>query len=138
MSDSPCVFCRIVAREIPAATVYEDEQVIVFLDTAPLFPGHCLVCPKVHRDTMLDLEPALLSAVFTVAQRVAKALEDSIDAKGSFVCVNNRISQSVPHLHVHIIPRRPKDGMKGFFWPRRPYRDEEEMRQVAEKIRVAL
>lgn len=133
-----CIFCNIAAAERKAAVVYEDERIIVFLDAAPLFAGHCLVCPKEHVDNMLDLETGMIEPLFSVAKRIAGALETGLGAAGSFVCVNNKVSQSVPHLHVHVIPRRPKDGMKGFFWPRRPYTSEEEMFKVAAVLRQAL
>ncbi|HYZ86533.1 MAG TPA: HIT family protein [Bryobacteraceae bacterium] len=138
MSQSGCVFCRIAAGEVQAAVVYEDDDIIVFLDSSPLFEGHSLVCPKAHVETMLDLEESMMQPLFGVAKRVAKALETGLGAAGSLVCVNNRVSQSVPHLHVHVIPRRPKDGLKGFFWPRRPYNSRGEMEAVAGKVRDAL
>lgn len=118
--------------------VYEDERVIAFLDNAPLFPGHCLVCPKEHFETLLDLDRSMLEPLFAVTTRIAAAVERGLGAGGSLVCVNNRVSQSVPHLHVHVIPRRPKDGLKGFFWPRRPYKDDAEMEAVVEVLRDAL
>jgi histidine triad (HIT) family protein len=133
-----CVFCKIANGAIPAETVYEDEQCIVFLDNTPLFAGHCLVCPKQHYDTLMDVPSALLQPLFENAQVIARAVETGLGAEGSFIAINNRISQSVPHLHVHVVPRRPKDGMKGFFWPRRPYRDKEEMRETADALRKAV
>ena len=133
-----CIFCKIAAGEIKAAVVYEDEAVIVFLDTAPMFPGHCLVCPKRHVDHMLELPEDLMQPLFACAKRIAKAVEDGLGAAGSLICINNKVSQSVPHLHVHVIPRRPKDGLKGFFWPRRPYRDSAEMEAIAQSLRETL
>jgi len=138
MSPSSCIFCKIIAGELQAHTVYEDERVVAFLDATPLFPGHTLICPKQHYGTLMDVPPKLLEPLFSVAQQVCRAVEKGLDAHGSFVAVNNKISQSVPHLHVHVIPRRPKDGMKGFFWPRRPYKDQDEMAAAAEAIRRAL
>jgi histidine triad (HIT) family protein len=135
---SSCVFCKIVAGEINAFKVYEDEIAIVFLDNGPLFPGHCLVCPKEHYDTMLDLPPDILKPLFTTTQLIARAIEEGLEAEGTFVAINNRISQSVPHLHIHVIPRRRKDGMKGFFWPRRPYKDEQHSSETAQALRDAI
>jgi histidine triad (HIT) family protein len=138
VSKDNCVFCKIVQGSIAAETVYEDATSIVFLDNTPLFAGHCLVCPKEHFDTLMDVPPPLLEPLFTTAQRIARAVETGLGAEGSFVAINNKISQSVPHLHVHVIPRRPKDGMKGFFWPRRPYRDADEMKETAEALRRVI
>src|SRR5262249_27235498 len=103
-----------------------------------LFPGHVLVIPREHHETLLDLPTDLLAPVFGAAQRVARAVEQARGADGSFVAINNRISQSVPHLHVHVVPRRKGDGLRGFFWPRTPYKDEAEAEEVAESIRRAL
>ena len=133
-----CVFCKIVSGEIPAHKVFEDDVLIVFLDNGPLFPGHCLISPKQHIETLADLPAALVQPVFATAQLIAKAVERGLNAEGSFVAVNNRISQSVPHLHVHVVPRRRKDGLKGFFWPRQPYRDEEEKTSVLLALRSAV
>ncbi len=133
-----CVFCKIAAGEIPATHVYEDEATVVFLDNNPLFWGHCLICPKEHYDTMLDLPMDTLAPLFGVVQRVGRAVEKGLGAEGSFVCVNNKVSQSVPHLHVHVIPRSKGDGMKGFFWPRHPYRDKEHEAEVQRLLKKAL
>lgn len=138
MSSSSCIFCKIIAGEVKAEVVYEDDSCVVFLDTAPMFAGHCLVCPKQHFDTLLDVPSGLLTPLFATAQRVARAVEAGLGAEGSFVAINNKISQSVPHLHVHVIPRRRKDGMKGFFWPRRPYASDVEQKQTADALRIAL
>ena len=133
-----CVFCKIVSGEIPAHRVYEDAVSIVFLDNGPLFPGHCLVSPKQHVETLADLPLTLVQPIFANAQLIAKAVERGLNAEGSFVAVNNRISQSVPHLHVHVVPRRRKDGLKGFFWPRQPYRDEAEKTSVLRSLQTAV
>ncbi len=133
-----CVFCRIVSGEIGAYKVFEDDRTIAFLDSGPLFPGHCLVCPKQHIDTLADLPAELIAPLFANTQLVAKAVETAMNAEGSFIAINNKISQSVPHLHVHVVPRRRKDGLKGFFWPRTPYRGEAEMAAVQESLRAAL
>jgi histidine triad (HIT) family protein len=135
---SACVFCRIVAGEIDANRVYEDDDVIVFLDTGPLFPGHCLVCPKQHHELFTDSPPEMLQRLFSTAQLIGKAVERGLGAEGCFIAVNNRVSQSVPHLHVHVIPRSKGDGMKGFFWPRRPYRDRQHASDTEEAIRSAI
>lgn len=133
-----CTFCKILRGELPAALVLDDGRTCAFLDTRPLFPGHCLLIPKQHVETLLDLPQDQVGPLFQNAQRLAKALELGLGADGSFVAVNNRISQSVPHLHVHVVPRRRKDGLKGFFWPRTPYRSEAEMFEIRDKLRHAL
>jgi histidine triad (HIT) family protein len=129
-----CKFCRID----PAVVVHETADCLVFLDYRPVFPGHSLVIPKQHYETLADLPLELLPPLFGEVQRVARAVETALGAEGSFVAVNNRVSQSVPHLHVHVVPRRRKDGLKGFFWPRQSYRDEEHMVEVRELLREAL
>jgi histidine triad (HIT) family protein len=133
-----CIFCRILQGKIPAAIVLEDGVSCAFLDTRPLFPGHCLLVPRQHVETLVDLPADMLGPLFANAQRLARAVETGLGAEGSFVAVNNRVSQSVPHLHIHLVPRRKKDGLKGFFWPRTPYKSEEEMQEVAAKLRAAL
>ncbi len=138
MANDNCVFCKIIRGEIAAEKVYEDESCVVFLDSGPLFAGHCLVCPRQHMETLMDVPPEMLQPLFTNAQLIARAVENGLGADGSFVAINNKVSQSVPHLHVHVIPRRRKDGLKGFFWPRRPYRDQAEMRETAEALRRAI
>ena len=110
---------------------------MAFLDRRPLFPGHCLLVPKTHYETLTDLPQQLVTDLFTNAQVLARAVEKAMEAEGTFVAINNRISQSVPHLHVHVVPRRRNDGLRGFFWPRQGYRDEEHLRQVLEKLQVA-
>ena len=138
MSEASCVFCRIVRGDIEAARVYEDERIVVFLDNTPLFAGHCLVCPKEHHELLTELPDDLLAPVLGTARLIARAVEHGLGAEGSFIALNNRISQSVPHLHMHVIPRRKGDGMKGFFWPRRPYRDKDDMRTTQERLQAAL
>ena len=134
----PCVFCEIARGERVAPVVYEDEAVLAFLDHRPLFPGHVLVVPRQHRETLIDLDPGEIAAVFGFARRVAAAVEIALGAEGSFVAVNNRVSQSVPHLHVHVVPRRRKDGLRGFFWPRNPYRDPAHVEEVRAALAEAL
>jgi histidine triad (HIT) family protein len=133
-----CLFCQVAAHSIPANVVFEDELSIVFLDHRPLFPGHCLLIPKIHYETLSDLPPALIGPLFSNAQRIARAVEKGMSADGSFVAVNNRVSQSVHHLHVHIVPRRKKDGLRGFFWPRSRYPSEEAALDAQRAIERAL
>ena len=133
-----CRFCEIVAGSTPAQIVLEDERSLAFLDTRPLFPGHSLLVPRDHHDTLLDVPEDLLTELFANAQLLARAMEEALEAEGSFVAVNNRISQSVPHLHVHVVPRRRKDGLRGFFWPRQRYRDEAHALQTAKALRAAV
>ncbi len=132
------VFCEILAGERPAHIVLEAEVAVAFLDTRPLFKGHTLLVPRAHVETLAELDQALLEPYFALAQRLAAAMETGLGAAGSFVALNNRISQSVPHLHTHVVPRNPKDGLRGFFWPRTKYRDEEEAALYAAKVRAAL
>ena len=138
MGDDSCLFCRIVSGELPATVVYEDENSVAFLDHRPLFPGHTLLVPREHVETLGELRVSLVGPYFKAAQLLARAVESALDAEGTFVAMNNRVSQSVPHLHVHVVPRRRKDGLKGFFWPRTKYKDEEEMKVVQSKITAAL
>jgi histidine triad (HIT) family protein len=133
-----CLFCRIARGEEPAALVLETPAVVVFLDHRPLFPGHCLVVPREHVDTLGDLPPALTAPLFDVAAAVARAIEPALGAEGSFVAVNNRVSQSVLHLHVHVVPRRKGDGLRGFFWPRGRYASEAEREDTRRRLAAAL
>jgi len=118
--------------------VFEDGISLAFPDHRPVFPGHCLLIPKQHHETLSDLPADLIGGFFTNAQLLAKAIESATEAHGTFVAINNRVSQSVPHLHVHFVPRRRKDGLKGFFWPRYPYQSDEEADAVQLAIRQAL
>jgi histidine triad (HIT) family protein len=138
MSVVDCVFCRIVGGELKAFTIEETDSMIVFLDNSPLFPGHCLVCPKQHYGTLLDVPPDLHAPLMAETQRIAGAVERGMGAAGSFIAVNNRVSQTVPHLHIHVVPRNRGDGLKGFFWPRRSYRDQEHMAETQRLVRAAL
>lgn len=133
-----CIFCAIAAGEQPAACVLADDLAVAFLDTRPLFHGHVLLVPRVHVETLPDLPAEDVGPFFQRAQRLSVAVRDALDAKGTFVAVNNVVSQSVPHLHVHVVPRRPKDGLRGFFWPRTKYADAEEAEAVAARIRAEL
>ena len=136
--DENCLFCRIVSGEVPATVVYEDTQSLAFLDHRPLFHGHTLLVPREHVETLGDLPAPLVGPYFEAAQLLSRVVQAALDAEGTFVAMNNRVSQSVPHLHVHVVPRRKKDGLKGFFWPRTKYKGEEEMKAVQSKIVAAL
>jgi histidine triad (HIT) family protein len=133
-----CVFCRIVAGAEPSHVVLDEPDVLAFLDARPVFQGHVLVVPRAHVATLADLPTSELGPFFAVVQRVDAAVRTAMDAQGSFVAMNNVVSQSVPHLHVHVVPRRRKDGLRGFFWPRQRYASEDEMAAVADKIRAAM
>lgn len=133
-----CAFCEIIRGAADAEIVFEDEHSVAFLDSRPLFPGHVLLVPRQHVETLSGLPAALIEPLFHAAQRLSRTVEAAMDAEGTFVAMNNRVSQSVPHLHIHVVPRRKGDGLRGFFWPRSKYKDEEEMKDVAAKIRAAL
>lgn len=133
-----CLFCRIVAAAEPADVVLDEPQALAFLDVRPVFPGHCLLVPRTHTETFTDLPAADVEPFFSTGQRLARAVEKGMDAHGTFVAMNNKVSQSVPHLHLHVVPRRFKDGLRGFFWPRSRYADAAEQAAVAERIRAAL
>ncbi len=133
-----CLFCAIVAGEQPAHVVLDTPAVVAFLDHRPLFPGHTLVVPRAHVETLTDLPPEDLGGYFTCLQQVTAAVETAMGAAGSFVANNNVVSQSVPHLHFHVVPRNRKDGLRGFFWPRQRYEDDAHAAAVAASIAVAL
>ena len=133
-----CKFCEIASGKVGSWTVFEDSISVGFLDARPLFLGHVLVIPKEHVETLTDLPDDLTGPFFTNVQRLTRAVEESMQAEGSFVAINNRVSQSVPHLHVHIVPRRKKDGLRGFFWPRIGHPDEVGMQRAQQAIRAAL
>jgi len=138
MTEESCLFCRIVSGEVPAVVVYEDANTFAFLDHRPLFSGHTLLVPREHYETLADLPAAQVGPLFKNAQLLSRAIESAMEAEGSFVAMNNRVSQSVPHLHVHIVPRRRKDGLKGFFWPRTKYKSDEELEITREKISAKI
>ena len=140
MSDpaAGCLFCKIAARTIPAPVVFEDETSLAFLDHRPVFPGHTLLIPKQHYETLAHLPASLIQPFFAAAQLLSRAVESALAAEGTFVAINNKVSQSVPHLHVHIVPRRKKDGLRGFFWPRQPYKTEEEAESIRKTIADAV
>jgi len=133
-----CLFCKIVAGTVAAATVWEDAATLVFLDHRPLFPGHCLVIPKMHYETLTDLPAEMVGPLFGIVRLVATAVEQAVDSDGSLVAINNRVSQSVPHLHIHVVPRRKKDGLRGFFWPRQKYEGTAEMERVRDRLRETI
>lgn len=133
-----CIFCKVVNTALPAPLVFEDERAVAFLDHRPLFPGHCLVVPRDHFETLGDLPQELIEPFFSTVQLLSRAVEEALAAEGTFVAMNNRVSQSVPHLHVHVVPRRRKDGLKGFFWPRHKYQDQEEILATQQAIRAAI
>lgn len=133
-----CLFCKIARGEQASHVVFEDAISLAFLDHRPLFWGHILLMPKSHYATLADLPTALIGPFFANAQLLSRAVERALAAEGTLVVINNRVSQSVPHLHVHIVPRNRKDGLKGFFWPRVKYRDEEHVLQVRDALRQAI
>ena len=142
ISQHSCLFCRIVRHELNAAIVHEDERFIAFLDNHPLFPGHVLLCPREHYVTLPDVPVDLVGPMFVTGQMLTRAVESAVAAEGTFLAINNTVSQTVPHLHLHIVPRRRRDGLKGFFWPRTKYQDETAMEAVrsviAQEVRKLL
>ena len=132
-----CVFCTIIAGELPASVVLDDNVALGFLDTRPLFHGHTLLVPREHHETLGELPPELVEPLFARARRLAQVMEADFGAMGSFVAMNNRVSQSVPHLHVHVVPRNRKDGLRGFFWPRTTYDGDDHAAAVAAQLRAA-
>lgn len=133
-----CLFCRIVAGETPTRTVLETDDLVGFLDHRPVFKGHVLLVPRRHVVTLPDLPAALRDPFLDAAQRLATAMVVGLGAQGSFVAVNNTVSQSVAHLHMHVVPRTKGDGLRGFFWPRTKYSSEDEMRDYADRLTAAL
>jgi histidine triad (HIT) family protein len=138
MAGDDCVFCKIINKELPASIVYEDDAHVAFLDVRPLFEGHTLVVPRAHVVTLADLPPESVGPFFTLVQRLSVAIPEAMEAAGSFVAMNNVVSQSVAHLHCHVVPRNFKDGLRGFFWPRTKYADEAARDAVAARIAAAL
>jgi histidine triad (HIT) family protein len=131
-----CPFCSIVAGNEPAHVAFEDDFAVGFLDVRPLFPGHVLLVPRRHVETLLDLDPDEVGPFFERARTLAGAVVEAMGSQGSFVAINNTVSQSVPHLHVHVVPRTKGDGLRGFFWPRTRYDDEAHAAEVAARIRA--
>jgi histidine triad (HIT) family protein len=142
MSDTPgahrCLFCAVVRKEEPAAIVLETPDAVAFLDARPVFKGHVLVVPRAHAATLVDLPAAALGPFFADVQRIARAVEEGLEADGTFVAANNKVSQSVAHFHVHVVPRRRKDGLRGFFWPRVRYASDAERDELAARIAARL
>jgi histidine triad (HIT) family protein len=132
-----CIFCGMIA-EGSDDTVFQDAKTVAFLDHRPVFPGHTLLIPRQHHETLADLPDELIEPYFRNVRLLAQALEKAMAADGTFVAINNKVSQSVPHLHVHIVPRKRKDGLRGFFWPRQKYESDERMREVRDLIREAV
>lgn len=135
---SDCVFCAIVAGGTPAAMVLDEPELVAFLDRRPVFKGHTLLVPREHVVTLPDLPARLRDGFLAAAQRLATAMTEALGAEGSFVAVNNVVSQSVPHLHLHVVPRTKGDGLRGFFWPRHKYDDDAEMGRYADRLRAVL
>ena len=133
-----CAFCKIIRAEEPVYTVFEDDISLAFLDRRPLFPGHCLLVPKDHYETLADLPTSLVGPFFLNAQLLERAIEEGLQTDGTFVAINNRVSQSVPHMHLHLVPRHRKDGLKGFFWPRQFYSDEAALLSIQETLRSSV
>mgnify|MGYP000415610332 CR=1 FL=1 len=134
----PCSFCAIAGGEGAAHVVLDDERFVAFLDVRPLFPGHALLIPREHHQTLADLPGGLIGPMFERAQRLSVAVRDAAGAQGSFVALNNVVSQSVPHLHVHVVPRVKGDGLRGFFWPRTKYGADAEAAAMAARVRAEL
>ena len=138
-ANDDCAFCRIAAGEEDAASIVLSEpHAVAFLDHRPLFPGHCLLVPREHYETLADLPRELLEPFFATAQLLSRAVPEAMGKPGTFVAMNNVVSQSVPHLHVHVVPRKPKDGLRGFFWPRQKYESEQQMIEARDAIRAVL
>jgi histidine triad (HIT) family protein len=133
-----CLFCDIIAGTVPAQIVLDDEVAVAFLDARPVFKGHTLIAPRDHYVTLPDLPAGLVGPLFTRVQRLSAAMLPAFGAQGSFVALNNTVSQSVPHLHVHVVPRTRGDGLRGFFWPRVKYASDEEAASYAQRLRDAL
>lgn len=138
MPGEDCLFCAIAAGERPAHVVLSDDVAVAFLDTRPVFKGHVLVVPPVHVETLADLPTPMIGPFFERVRALSVAVERGLEAAGTFVAMNNRISQSVPHLHTHVVPRNRKDGLRGFFWPRTKYEDPAEAESYARRVREAL
>jgi histidine triad (HIT) family protein len=133
-----CVFCAIVAGRVPAFTVIDGPAAMAFLDTRPVFKGHVLVVPRPHVAQLADLPAELLPGYFALVQDIAAAVPPALGAQGTFVAINNVVSQSVPHLHTHVVPRTKGDGLRGFFWPRHKYASDEEAAGYAKRIAAEL
>lgn len=133
-----CAFCSIVAGDLPATVVLDEADFVAFLDTRPVFKGHTLLVPREHVDTLPDLPAPLRDPFLEAGQRLSVAMTTALGAQGSFVAMNNVVSQSVPHLHLHVVPRTKGDGLRGFFWPRTTYADAAEQDDYAARLRASL
>jgi len=133
-----CLFCQIVARDVAAHVVLDEPEVLAFLDARPVFKGHVLIVPRHHHDTLLDLPQELMAPLMLMSQRLARAAVEGLGAQGTFVAINNVVSQSVAHVHIHVVPRTKGDGLRGFFWPRTKYADDAEARSYADRLTAAL
>jgi histidine triad (HIT) family protein len=138
LPEPDCVFCAIAAGEAEAHVVFEDERTFGFLDQRPLFPGHTLLIPREHHEALWDLPDELVGPLFANARMLSVAIRDATSSQGTFVAMNNVVSQSVPHFHVHVVPRKRKDGLRGFFWPRNEYEGDDHAAETADKIRAAV
>ncbi len=138
MQDSQCSFCQIERGTLTGFVVLEGEATLGFLDIRPLFIGHTLLIPRQHYATLPDLPSDLLAPMMADAQLLARAMVEGLDAEGSFVAINNRVSQSVPHLHIHVVPRNAKDGLRGFFWPRTQYEDAAHTLATQQRLRATV
>ena len=133
-----CLFCAIASGAEQAHLVLDDDDFVAFLDKRPLFPGHSLLIPRAHHETLADLPENLVGPLFSRARLLSRAIPEAVDKPGSFIAVNNVVSQSVPHLHVHVVPRKPKDGLRGFFWPRTKYKGDDHAAETAAIIRETV
>ena len=133
-----CKFCKVIKGDLESYVVFEDNVSLAFLDYRPLFPCHCLLVPKGHYDTLIDTPVSLAALLLTNVRLLARAVELGLNAEGSFIAINNRVSQSIPHLHIHVVPRRKKDGLRGFFWPRNRYKDKGHITKVQNDLRSAV
>ena len=136
--DPDCAFCGIVGGQTEAHVVYEDEAAMAFLDNRPLFHGHSLLVPRDHHATLAELPSDLVGPFFAATRLLSRAVPEAMGAEGSFVAINNVVSQSVPHLHVHVVPRVRKDGLRGFFWPRSRYPSSDDAARTAQRVRAAV
>ncbi|MBA3661849.1 MAG: HIT family protein [Gammaproteobacteria bacterium] len=133
-----CIFCNIIKKQAPSFPVYEDDNFLVILDIRPVFLGHCLLLPKFHFATLADLPETQAILFFSLMRKLSQAVEEAMQAEGTFIAINNKVSQSVPHLHLHVIPRKKGDGLKGFFWPRQKYEDAQALQSVQTKIQEVM
>ncbi len=133
-----CIFCKILNKQLSSYQIFENQEIMAFLDNRPLFPGHTLVIPKVHIETIFELEDHLAQKLFQASKHIAIAVKKAMGAEGIFIGNNNVIGQTVPHFHLHVVPRNKGDGLKGFFWPRNPYSTEQEISETQLKIQNVL